>query len=313
MELIESADGTRIALDRSGSGPPLVIVLGAFCDRSTSKPLAALLAPRYTVYEYDRRGRGDSGNGLPLSTEGEVQDLAAVVAAAGGPPFVYGHSSGGALALEAAARGVEMRSLAVYEPPYTGDDHPGPEFGEQLDQLVAARRRDQAAERWLAMTGTPLPIIESIKSSPGWAHRQALAHTLSQDLRLANNGRGADRTAEADRRPGARDGGRGQPAMGRVHDCDARRRSPSRQRADRRWTTTRPCRPRGHRDPRELLRVIAPPLSRRGPRPPCQPCGCAPHPSRVSARRTAPDPPRTSRRSARVHPRRSRASRARFV
>ena len=189
MKLIESADGTRIALDRSGSGPPLVIVLGAFCDRATSKPLAALLAPRYTVYEYDRRGRGDSGNGLPLSTEGEVQDLAAVVAAAGGPPFVYGHSSGGALALEAAARGVEMRRLAVYEPPYTGDDNPGPEFGEHLDQLVAAGRRDQAAERWLAMTGTPLPIIESIKSSPGWAHRQALAHTLSQDLRLANNGR----------------------------------------------------------------------------------------------------------------------------
>ena len=105
MKLIESADGTRIALDRPGSGPPLVIVLGAFCDRSTSRPLAALLAASYTVYEYDRRGRGDSGNGLPLSVEGEVRDLAAVVAAAGQPPFVYGHSSGGALALEAAARG----------------------------------------------------------------------------------------------------------------------------------------------------------------------------------------------------------------
>ena len=188
MKVIESADGTRVALDRSGSGPPLVIVVGAFCDRSTSKPLAALLAPSYSVYEYDRRGRGDSGNGLPFSIEGEVQDLAAVAAAAGQPPFVYGHSSGGALALEAAARCVEMRSLVVYEPPYTGDDHPSPEFGQHLDQLVAAGRRDQATEQWLAMTGTPPPIIESIKSSPGWAHRQALAHTLSQDLRLANNG-----------------------------------------------------------------------------------------------------------------------------
>jgi pimeloyl-ACP methyl ester carboxylesterase len=188
MELIESADGTRIALDRSGSGPPLVIVVGAFCDRSTSKPLAALLAPSYTVYEYDRRGRGNSGNGLSFSIEDEIQDLAAVVAAAGQPPFVYGHSSGGALALEAAARGVEMRSLAVYEPPYTGDDHPRPEFGQHVDQLVAVGRRDQAAEQWLAMTGTPRPIIESMKSGPGWAHRQALSHTLSQDLRLANNG-----------------------------------------------------------------------------------------------------------------------------
>ena len=81
-----------------------------------------------------------------------------------------------------------MRSLAVYEPPYTGDDHPGPEFGQHLDELVAARRRDQAAEQWLGMTGTPPTIVESIKRSPGWAHRQALAHTLSQDLRLTNNG-----------------------------------------------------------------------------------------------------------------------------
>jgi pimeloyl-ACP methyl ester carboxylesterase len=187
-KLIESSDGTRIAVDRSGSGPPLLIVLGASCDRSTSKPLAALLAPRYTVYEYDRRGRGDSGDDVPCTTELEVADLAAVAGAAGGPPFVYGHSSGAILALEAAARGVAMRRLAVYEPPYTGEAHPGSEFGDHLDQLVAAGRRDQAAEEWLAMTGTPAPIIESIKSGPTWAHRQALAHTLSQDLGLANDG-----------------------------------------------------------------------------------------------------------------------------
>ncbi len=188
MDTVESADGTRIALDRSGSGPPLVIVLGAFCDRSTSKSLAALLAPSYTVYEYDRRGRGDSGDGLPLSIEREIADLAAVLAAAGQPSFVYGHSSGGALALEAAARGAEMRRLAVYEPPYTGDYHPGPELGERLDDLVAAGRREEAVEQWLAMTGTPAPIVESIKHGPDWAHRQAGAHTLSQDLRLANGG-----------------------------------------------------------------------------------------------------------------------------
>ena len=188
MDTVESADGTRIAFDRSGSGPALVIVLGAFCDRSASKSLATLLAPSYTVYEYDRRGRGDSGNGLPLSVEGEVADLAAVLAATGRPSFVYGHSSGGALALEAAARGVEMRRLAVYEPPYTGDHHPGAEFGRRLDELVAAGRRGRAAEEWLAMTGTPRSVIESIKSGPGWRHREALAHTLSQDLRLTGDG-----------------------------------------------------------------------------------------------------------------------------
>jgi pimeloyl-ACP methyl ester carboxylesterase len=84
---------------------------------------------------------------------------------------------------------VEIRSLAVYEPPYTGDDHPGPEFGEQLDELVAAGRRDEAAERWLTVTGAPPEAIESIKYSPGWSHMQALAHTLSRDLRLAGDGR----------------------------------------------------------------------------------------------------------------------------
>jgi pimeloyl-ACP methyl ester carboxylesterase len=188
MRLIESADGTRIALDRTGSGPPLVIVLGAFCDRSTSKPLSALLAPSYTVYEYDRRGRGDSGDGLPLSIDIEVRDLAAVLDAVGRPAFVYGHSSGGLLALEAAARGVGMRGLAVYEPPYTGEHDPGPGFGRHLDELVAAGRREAAAEQWMAMTGTPPSLIESIRRSPDWARRQALAHTLSQDLRLANDG-----------------------------------------------------------------------------------------------------------------------------
>jgi pimeloyl-ACP methyl ester carboxylesterase len=188
MERVESTDGTRIALDRSGSGPPLVIVVGAFCDRSTSKPLAALLGSSYTVYEYDRRGRGDSDKDVAFSVELEVEDLAVAIATAGQAPFVYGHSSGGSLALEAAARGVEMRSLAVYEPPYTGDAHPGPQFGRQLDELVAAGRRDHAVEQWMAMTGAPAPVIESIKSGPRWTHMQALAYTLSQDLRLANNG-----------------------------------------------------------------------------------------------------------------------------
>jgi pimeloyl-ACP methyl ester carboxylesterase len=117
-----------------------------------------------------------------------VDDLAAVVAATGQAPFVYGHSSGGSLALETAALGVEMRSLAVHEPPYTGDAHADEQFAEQLDELVAAGRRDQAAERFVAITGAPAAVIESIKSGPRWARMQALAHTLSQDVRLANDG-----------------------------------------------------------------------------------------------------------------------------
>jgi pimeloyl-ACP methyl ester carboxylesterase len=188
MERVESTDGTSLALDRSGSGPPLVIVVGAFCDRSTSKSLTALLGSSYTVYEYDRRGRGDSDKDVAFSVDLEVEDLKAVIAATGQTPFVYGHSSGGSLALEAAARGVDMRRLAVYEPPYTGDAHPSQQFGLRLDELVTSGHRDQAAEQWLAMTGAPAHVIESIKSGPRWAHMQALTHTLSQDLRLANNG-----------------------------------------------------------------------------------------------------------------------------
>jgi pimeloyl-ACP methyl ester carboxylesterase len=188
MEQVTSADGTRIAFERSGNGPPLIVVVGAFCDRASSRSLAALLASSYTVYEYDRRGRGDSDDTTPYSIQREVEDLDAVASAAGGPPFVYGHSSGGALALEAAAHGVEMRKIAVYEPPYTGDKDAGPEFSEQLDELVGEGRRDEAAERFLTLTGAPPEVIAHIKASPGWPRMQALAHTLSRDRNLGNGG-----------------------------------------------------------------------------------------------------------------------------
>src|SRR5689334_23224307 len=97
-----SADGTPIAYDRNGSGPPLVLVVGAFCDRTTTRELAALLEPRFTVFQYDRRGRGDSGDTHPYAPEREVEDLAAVLAATGGDAFVFGHSSGAVIALHAA-------------------------------------------------------------------------------------------------------------------------------------------------------------------------------------------------------------------
>ncbi len=187
METVRSADGTTIAVDRSGQGPPLIVVVGAFCDRSGSKPLAALLAGRYTVLEYDRRGRGDSGDAARYAIEREVEDLGAVVTAAGEPPFVYGHSSGGALALEAAAAGVALRKVAVYEVPYTGRD-PGPALAEALDELAASGRRDEAAERFLALTGAPPEAIASIKASPGWPRMRALAHTLSRELALSRGG-----------------------------------------------------------------------------------------------------------------------------
>lgn len=186
-DTVRSADGTTIAVDRTGEGPPVVMVLGAFCDRSSGESLGALLAADYTVFAYDRRGRGDSGDSARYAVEREVEDLAAVVALTGGAPFVYGHSSGGALALEAAARGVGVAKLAVYEPPYSGRDA-GPEFAAQLDELAATGRGEEASERFLALTGAPPEVIGRIKSGPGWPRMTALAHTLSHELALGNGG-----------------------------------------------------------------------------------------------------------------------------
>jgi pimeloyl-ACP methyl ester carboxylesterase len=187
METTESADGTTIAFDRTGSGPALVMVRGAFNTRFSTKSVTALLASDFTVFEYDRRGRGDSGDAPVYAIEREVEDLAAIVQVAGESPFVFGHSSGAALALEAAARGVRMRKLAVYEPPYTG---PGPsaEFAKSLRELVDAGNADQAARDFLATTGVPPQGIEQIAQGAWWPNMVALAHTLPYDVLLCNGG-----------------------------------------------------------------------------------------------------------------------------
>jgi pimeloyl-ACP methyl ester carboxylesterase len=186
MNRTQSSDGTVIAFDHSGTGPPLILVVGAFSDRSSTKTLASGLGSHFTVYEYDRRGRGDSGDTTVYSVEREVDDLAAVVEATGGSAFVFGHSSGGALTLEAAARGVPVRSLAVYEPPYT--EGPTAEFADQLAELVASGRRTEAVERFLALQGTPTAVLDQMKAAPYWDHMQSFAPTLPYDIRLCNGG-----------------------------------------------------------------------------------------------------------------------------
>src|ERR1017187_1689578 len=117
MQTVRSADGTAIAFDRSGAGPALILVVGALQDRAATRALAAALAPHFTVYSYDRRGRGSSGDTAPHSVDREIEELGALVAEAGGSAFAFGHSSGAMLALEAAARGLAVTKLAVYEPP----------------------------------------------------------------------------------------------------------------------------------------------------------------------------------------------------
>ena len=117
MRRVYSKDGTAIAFDQAGDGPSIILVGGAMSTRSAAAPLAALLAPHFTVFAYDRRGRGDSVDTAPDAVAREVDDLDALITAAGGSAFVFGHSSGAVLALEAAARGLAITKLALYEPP----------------------------------------------------------------------------------------------------------------------------------------------------------------------------------------------------
>ena len=188
MERVTSADGTSIAFDRTGSGPALVIVVGAFCTRLTAKTLTAILAADYTVYEYDRRGRGDSGDASVYSVEREFEDLDALIAEAGGTAFVYGHSSGAALALGAAAHGVPMEKIAVYEPPFfPGQDSPGA-FTQEVRDVLAAGDREEAALRFIVNTGAPREAAEKIKLAPFWPDMMAIAHTLPYDLTLSDLG-----------------------------------------------------------------------------------------------------------------------------
>src|SRR5438309_5197503 len=120
-KVVVSKDGTAIAFEQFGEGQPLVLVVGAFNDRSTGAPLAASLAPHFSVFTYDRRGRGESGDTAPYDVEREIEDLAALIAEAGGAAAVFGYSSGANLALQAAASGLPITKLALYEAPYLVD------------------------------------------------------------------------------------------------------------------------------------------------------------------------------------------------
>jgi pimeloyl-ACP methyl ester carboxylesterase len=184
MEKVQSADGVLIAFERSGSGPALILVTGAFNDRASARPLAGVLAADFTVYAFDRRGRGDSEDGDSYAIDREAADLAAVAAEAGGVPLVYGHSSGASIALEAAARGVGMRALAVYEPPYGTNSTF--ELADELERLAATGQDSAAAERFLLHTGLPAEMLEQMKAGAYWARMAAFAPTLPYDMRLAS-------------------------------------------------------------------------------------------------------------------------------
>ena len=185
MNTARSSDGTLIAYERVGTGPAIILVGGALSDRAGAASLAATLAPRFSSIAYDRRGRGDSGDTPPYAVEREIEDLDALIAEAGGQAFVYGHSSGAALALEAAVHGLPITKLALYEPPYIVDDSRAPlpeDYVPTLRALAAAGRRGDAVEYfWRVGLQVPPEMITQMRAAPWWPGIEALAHTLSYD------------------------------------------------------------------------------------------------------------------------------------
>jgi hypothetical protein len=189
---VVSADGTAIAYDRAGDGPPVILVGGGATDRSENAPLAAALAARLTVFNYDRRGRGASGDTSPYAVQREVEDIAALVAEAGGRAHLFGASSGGALAVEAAAAGVPIDRLAVYEVPYQVDAAWPARWRAYVDELaalLAADRRGDAFARFMRLADVPEESIAAARAAPFWPDLEALAPTLAYDAACLGDGR----------------------------------------------------------------------------------------------------------------------------
>ena len=187
MNIVKSRDGTAIAYEKQGAGPAVILVDGAMTTRSSgSKPeLARLLAQGLTVYCYARRGRGDSGDTPPYAVEREIEDIDALIDQAGGSAFVYGHSSGGCLALDATvALGAKVKKLAMYEAPYNDDPEAQKtwvEYLKNLSEALASDRRGDAVALFMALVGMPAAQIEGMRYAPFWAGMEAIAPTLAYD------------------------------------------------------------------------------------------------------------------------------------
>jgi pimeloyl-ACP methyl ester carboxylesterase len=170
MRKVISKDGTPIAFDQSGEGPPIILVVGAFNDHSTGAPLAAQLSEHFTVFNYDRRGRGESGDTAPYAVEREIEDLAALITEAGGSSSVFGYSSGAILSLKAKAAGLALTRLALYDPPFLLDDgfpQRAQEISVRLTELISSGRRGDAVELFQGeIVGIPPEIVAQMRHAP---------------------------------------------------------------------------------------------------------------------------------------------------
>jgi pimeloyl-ACP methyl ester carboxylesterase len=187
---VTSKDGTTIAYDQAGEGPVVILVDGAMCGRSFG-PMTALiplLAPHFTVIHYDRRGRGDSGDTAPYAVEREVEDIEALINAAGGSAYIYGISSGAVLALDAAGRLPAITKLAMYEPPLILDDSRPPIPDDYLDkfkEMLAEGRRGDMVEHFMTVgVGMPAEAVAPMRAMPMWPAMEAIAPTLIYDTTI---------------------------------------------------------------------------------------------------------------------------------
>lgn len=179
-----SRDGTPLAYERLGDGPAVVLVGGALCTGATPAPLAQALSDRFGAVTYDRRGRGDSGDTAPFAVAREVEDIAALIEASGGGAALYGISSGGAPALQAAASGLPVSKVAVYE----GGGKERQEYTERLTELLGQDRRGDAVELFMALAGMPQEMIAGARQSPMWPGMEAIAPTLAYDNAAMGDG-----------------------------------------------------------------------------------------------------------------------------
>ncbi|WP_448628406.1 alpha/beta fold hydrolase [Geodermatophilus sp. URMC 64] len=184
-ETVISADGTSIAYEVFGSGPPLITVCGATCDRALMRPTAQALGSHFRTVNYDRRGRGDSGDTFPYAIDREIEDIAALIDEVGGWAHLYGHSSGAGLVLHAVAAGVAARAFVLHDPPYSPEDETAQDearrYGRTLRDLLGENRNAEAIETFCRLTGMPDEMIDEMRATSRWAELTALAPTLAYD------------------------------------------------------------------------------------------------------------------------------------
>jgi alpha-beta hydrolase superfamily lysophospholipase len=185
MERLNSKDGTTLAYDRLGDGPPVILVCGGSVDRMSNAPLAEHLSQHFTVYNFDRRGRRDTGDTPPYAIQREIEDIEAFIKESGGLAFLYGSSSGAALAMLATASGLSVRKLALWEAPFIVEGtrpFPPPNTADIYREMIESGRRGDAAEYFMVkVVGLPQEFADQARTQPWWAAQEAIAHTLVYD------------------------------------------------------------------------------------------------------------------------------------